>query len=322
MTVYGWDISNFDWQRGPVDLAAARTAGIALVTHKVTEGTAYRDPYAGQALTRAAAAGIPVIGGYHVLYPSSQLSIASQVQTYLAALAAAFPAWRSHACFIHQLDCERWGLTNNQAPTLADIIAFGKALEADGVNPRAILAYAPGWVYPAGSLTGLPYHLWQSDYGTNPAAHFIDAYPGDGSPRWGHPTGIVPAVLQYGSQTVISQPICDANALRVADEAQLVALFSEDTLSAADVAAINAHTDAALGQVRDALVGEIRNARSALTDAIKAIPTAVPVDPVALAAALTPALVAAVQSTPAVDMTAALQAALNATTATLHISTP
>jgi hypothetical protein len=39
MTIFGWDASDFDWPRGPMNLNAAASDGITFFTHKATEGT-------------------------------------------------------------------------------------------------------------------------------------------------------------------------------------------------------------------------------------------------------------------------------------------
>jgi hypothetical protein len=42
MTEYGWDTSDYDWSRGPMDVALARRQGISLLTCKVSEGTGFK----------------------------------------------------------------------------------------------------------------------------------------------------------------------------------------------------------------------------------------------------------------------------------------
>jgi hypothetical protein len=57
--------------------------------------------------------------------------------------------------------------------------------------------------------------LWASNYGANPKTSYRNAYPGDSSSRWDKYSGQVPALLQYGSETIIAgQRRCDANAFR------------------------------------------------------------------------------------------------------------
>jgi hypothetical protein len=98
---------------------------------------------------------------------------------------------------------------------------------------RAVLLYAPKWAY--GNTIGGSDPLWQSDYGTNPAKRYRDAYPGDNSSRWGAYSGRTPAILQYGSRTTIgTQPVCDANAFR-GDEADFARLIGRGATNVPDI---------------------------------------------------------------------------------------
>src|SRR6266480_917390 len=74
MTIFGWDCSNWDHGRGPVDIARAVREGISFVTHKATEGRGYTDPYYGSAAARARGV-VPLFGAYHVLHPDPIASI-------------------------------------------------------------------------------------------------------------------------------------------------------------------------------------------------------------------------------------------------------
>lgn len=226
MVVYGWDASNHDWQRGPMDFAAARNAGVEFFTHKLTDGLRfYKDPYFARAVTRARAAGIPLLGAYHVLWNGN---VTAQMDWFLGELDAQCPWWRAGP-FILQLDCEPFGY-NGGPPTLGAIrTAADHLVKATGGRYRPII-YAPQWVY-RNTLTGLDYPLWASAYGTNPIGGFRDIYPGDASSRWAAYSGQIPAVLQYGSQTRIgSQGTCDANVYR-GSLTQLAALVGGKTMT-------------------------------------------------------------------------------------------
>ncbi len=211
MALLGWDASNHDWQRGAMDLAQAKAAGIQFATHKLTDGPPkyYKDPYFGQFITRARTAGIPLVGAYHVLWNKD---VPGQIAWFLNELDTACPWWRGEP-FILQLDCEPFSY-NGGAPTLTTIRdAADRLVKATGGTHRPIV-YAPQWVYGNG-LAGLPYPLWASAYGTNSVSVLGGAYPGDQSSRWAAYSGQTPAILQYGSQVRIgSQPTCDANAYR------------------------------------------------------------------------------------------------------------
>lgn len=207
MTIYGWDASNYDWTRGPMDLAAARAAGIDWFTHKATEGVSVVHEQFGEAMRRAAAAGVPVLGGYHVVRTGP--APARQADHLLATADRLWPAWRRHPCWFWQVDLEKWPYDPVSA---AAGIAFGNALAAR--TDRRIVVYASRGQYGS-TLAGCPYELWNAAYGRNEAGPFRDLYPGDSSARWSPYSGRTPVFLQYTSNAVIGrQHICDANAYR------------------------------------------------------------------------------------------------------------
>lgn len=235
MTVYGWDASDYDWGRGPVDLEAARKSGISLFTHKVSEGKSgwFRAVHAGEAFKRADAAKIPVVGGYHVLHPADMGSIADQADWYLSCLDDAWGGWRKHPCFIHQIDAEKFSYMTRE-PNLAEIHGFAGIIVAKtGCAPTQVVVYAPQWLYGE-RLKGLQYPLWASAYvgGSGP---FKRLYPGDRDAKWAAYSDIAPTLLQYSSASIIgTQHTCDANAVRVGSEDELAALFLGDDMPTAD----------------------------------------------------------------------------------------
>lgn len=215
MTTFGWDASDFDWGRGPMDLAAARSAGIDFFTHKATEGTSVRHVHYGEALTRARAAGVPFLGAYHVV--RSGPPIAAQVDYHLAYVNEATPWWHDFPGWFFQCDLEKWSY-DQVAP--AKGVDFCTALAAR--TGRAVLLYAPKWAY--GDTIGGSAPLWASSYVTG-SGTFRALYPGDTSSLWSAYSGRTPVVLQYSSSATIGrQPGCDANAYRgsVADFANLI----------------------------------------------------------------------------------------------------
>lgn len=221
MTAYGWDLSNHDWDRHPVSLADARRAGISLVTHKATEGNWYRDPYFDDFARQLAHVDFPVAGSYHVL--NHGINVNAQTDYWIDYVTEKFPGWRKHPCWIWQIDAEP--LDGYAAPTKAEIIACGKRLTAKlGVSGDQIVVYGPRWVYED-RLKGIPYRLWASSY-VHGAGRFAGLYPGDGSSVWGAYSGQTPLILQFSSSATIgAQRTCDANAIRVPNEAALQALF-------------------------------------------------------------------------------------------------
>ena len=210
----GIDGSHYDWDRGPMDLAAAVRDGIQFFTHKATEGGSYVDPQFAFAMARAFNAGMPLIGAYCVNRRGDQ---APQVDRFIRTLDQGAPFWRDRP-FLVQLDCERWSDKDGvyaYEPRIYEIHSWCDIFMQRTGGRLVPVVYAPKWVYGDAGLRGLRYPLWASSYGSNPAVPYRQAYPGDGSSRWGAYSGIVPAILQFGSTTTIgAQSICDANAFR------------------------------------------------------------------------------------------------------------
>lgn len=207
MTLFGWDASDYDWARGPMDIAAAQRDGITWFTHKATEGTTTQHRHLRDALNRGRAAGIEFLGAYHVVRTAPSAS--AQVGYFLAYLDAQVPWWREYPGFFLQVDLEKWPYDTVSAAT-------GKvfAAELKRRSPKTVITYASRGQY-GDSLAGIVTPLWNAAYGTNPVAGYRQAYPGDGSPRWAPYSGQTPIMLQYGSKTRIgSQTTCDANACR------------------------------------------------------------------------------------------------------------
>lgn len=217
MTLFGWDASDFDWGRGPMDLAAARADGITWFTHKATEATSVRHIRLREALERARAAGIEFLGAYHVVRSSP--SPQAQVGYFLGYLDQQVPWWRTFPGFMLQVDLELWPYDQVSAATG---IAFAHALQA---GPKRVITYASRGMY-GNSLIGIGTPLWTANYGKdNPVAHYRDAYPGDSGDGWAAYSGQAPVMWQYGSRlTIGSQPGCDGNAFRgsLADLRQLI----------------------------------------------------------------------------------------------------
>ena len=214
-TIFGWDASDFDWDRGPMDLAAARAAGIDFFTHKATEATSTRHKHYGEALNRARAAGIPFLGAYHVVRSSP--SVANQVDYLLKYANEVTSWWPEHPGWFWQCDLEKWSYDSVPPARGVDFcVALAKKTN------RAVLLYAPKWAY-ADSIGGQA-PLWASSY-VSGAGQFKALYPGNASSRWGAYSGRTPVILQYSSSATIGrQPTCDANAFRgtIAEFAALI----------------------------------------------------------------------------------------------------
>jgi len=230
VTIHGWDASHYD---------APPTArdGIDFYTHKAAEGHKfYRDAEYGPALNAARNLGIPVLGSYFVNHSGS---VADQADWWVSIVNADTPWWRT-VPWIWQIDAEKFPYMD-RAPTLAEINALGDAICARTGSPASsVVAYAPKWLY-GDNLKGLKYRLWASNYGSNPAVPYRQAYPGDSSPRWVAYSGQTPIILQYGSKTTIAgQTTCDANAYR-GTLAELVSLIKPTATEGATMADLAPH---------------------------------------------------------------------------------
>lgn len=206
MTIYGWDASHYDWDRGPMDITSAVRSGISFLTHKASEGTSYTDPKYGAAAGRAHGV-VPLFGAYHVLHSGS---INAQVDHYLTVLGAASPWWQDGP-FLVQLDCERWP---TDFPGEAAISAWCARFVAVTGGTHRPIVYASRGQY-GNTLWGVDYPLWNAAYPSGASGTFRSLYPGDDSASWSAYSGHIPAIWQYSSDAVIgSQSTCDANAYR------------------------------------------------------------------------------------------------------------
>lgn len=216
MTVFGWDASHHDWGRGPMDLDAARADGMVYLSHKASEGSTYVDPRFDDAMARFAQMRdpFPLVSAYHVLRTS--VAVDREVAHLVEVCEQGAPWWRDHPGWWWMLDCERWPKSGGgwwPAPNVDRINAAGDLLvQATG---RRVAAYAPDWCYPNNALRGLRYPLVSSEYGSNRAVPYRQAYPGDDSARWAEYGGGRVELLQFGSQVRIGrQSTCDINAYR------------------------------------------------------------------------------------------------------------
>lgn len=321
---FGWDASHHDWGRGAMDIAAAARSGIQFMTHKCAEGHHfYTDERFDDFIGRARAAGVPLLGAYFVNHPGDQRD---QVEWFISLLDAKAKGWRDGP-FLVQLDAEKFDYMT-RAPSPAEIRAWCDEFTRRVPTHRPIV-YAPRWLY-GDTLRGLPYPLWASAYGSNPAEGYLSAYPGDGSTRWAAYSGQTPAILQYGSRTTIgAQRTCDANAFR-GTLAQLVALttgdddMTPDEMKTAVVQGIHAALDQAatrstptgrqMGDDIATLLAPVRKPVEELAARPQVQPA--PVDVAALAAALKPELSALVDAAAEAAVRRVLGAVDGATPAT------
>jgi len=226
VTVFLRDMSHFD--------STESLTGFIGTTHKVTEGTSFVDPtYAGR-LNRFHAAGVPVLGAYHVLHTGS---LAAQLDHWLSTLDALTPWWRTHPHFILQIDAEKWPndpvtgpLHQLAAPLPLDEYrrVWGARISTTETFAQMLVdSGAPGFkvTYASrgqfgDSLAGIAVPLWN-------AAYHSSTYPGDGAVDWAPYSGRTPVLWQYTSTPF------DKSAFRgSADE--LLALISGDDMANAD----------------------------------------------------------------------------------------
>jgi hypothetical protein len=234
VTVFFCDASDYDWGRGNVDVTAMAADGIVGLTAKATESTNVRHIHLADALNRGRAAGIPVLGAYHVV--RSAPNVQAQVDYFLGYLDSAVPWWRDWPGFILQVDLEKWPydpvtIVDGDGPIAArhglprmsedrTIIAAGTgagftaALRAAAPRNAYVVVYASKGQY-GDALTGIGVPLWNANYPSSRNAPYRDMYPGDAGPGWVTYSGQMPIFWQYASTaTIDGQPTCDINAFR------------------------------------------------------------------------------------------------------------
>lgn len=236
MTIYGWDASDFDWPRGPMDLAAAYRDGIRFFTHKAWEGSSVRHVHYGEVMNRARAAGIPFLGAYFVPRTPGNNGhgpIEQQVARFLAYVDKQTPWWRDFAGWFWQVDTEKWSSNGVVYDVVNPRYGAQSCDLLQGTTGRRALHYAPKWAY--GDTVPGDHPLWASSYVKG------SSYPGDnwtgnppGSGGWAPYSGRTPTILQYSSTATIGrQSTCDANAFR-GDETAFRKMIGGGTVTTLD----------------------------------------------------------------------------------------
>jgi lysozyme len=143
------------WQ-GPVDFAQAKSAGIAAVILKATQGTKWIDATFAQRYAAASAAGL-LVGAYHFLDDSDP---ATQVENFLSV---------SEGCPVLALDVERNEIGGSVTVAQAAEAAARLAM-ATGRTPLVYInRFGPdqlGTGFPNGVLSRCP--LWLPAYNSRP----------------------------------------------------------------------------------------------------------------------------------------------------------
>lgn len=210
---WAWDTSNYDYQRGGVNVGLAVQQGVKGMTAKASEGTSYRDPYWAVTAGKMRASGLTWWGPYHVLYPASMSSIAAQVQQLVSILDATVPGWRTDVRFVPQLDAEKFDYMT-RPPSVAECNEFrARFIAARGGGD--VLGYLPPWLY-GGAATGYAGPLWSSSYVAG-SGSLAALYPGDGGAglRPYVTGGKAPELWQFtSSATIANQAPSDGNVTR------------------------------------------------------------------------------------------------------------
>ena len=223
VTLFGWDISDFDYDRGlrPTHIAAAAAQGIKFLTHKATElspGGLVVHEHFGSQIKAGRDSDIPFLGAYVV--PRTGVSAASAAAEAIKFVKAQAP-WIlvtpvGFRRFFWQVDTEKWGY-DSVSPMLGEQLC----VELEKQSGHSAVHYAPAWAY-GDTIPNVKRVLWASSYGTNPATGFKDAYAltgGDNAAEWHAYSGRVPRLLQYGSRTIIGgMHTCDANAFKGSED--------------------------------------------------------------------------------------------------------
>jgi GH25 family lysozyme M1 (1,4-beta-N-acetylmuramidase) len=227
MTVFVIDLSHYDGSITQAELRSWLDLGVIAVTHKIGEGLANDDPLDGPVLTRARAAGIPVLGGYFI--PHQGINPVAEARRCVALADRDEPWWRTFPYWFWQCDAERW--SGNDRVTRAEIRAFCDELVR--LTGRRVIVYASRGQY-GDDLVGLPYALWNANYGANPGGSMARAYAlrgGDSGPGWAAYSGQTPVLWQFGSaSTVGHSTTTDASAWR-GTLAQFQAFIGGDPMS-------------------------------------------------------------------------------------------
>ncbi|QGJ87268.1 hypothetical protein SEA_WOCKET_22 [Gordonia phage Wocket] len=217
MTLFGIDVSN---HQGEFDFARAKSEGIAFATHKITEGTGYRDPYWPRAKAEMARHFPGRWGGY----------VFCRTNTDPAAEARLL--WQ-HAGGDVPLQIDYEDTTNGGS--LADLNRRIDAYRQVGFT-TLLPIYLPRWYWQSRmrgvDLSDLPVPIWNSHYvnGRNTPAKL---YPGDTHAGWADMGGKDVQILQFSETASVAGQAIDVNAFR-GSGGEFNRMFGGTTMAKAD----------------------------------------------------------------------------------------
>jgi len=232
LTIFISDISHHDNDRGPINFASVRGAGIDIVIAKATEadpaGYHFMDPKFVGNVTNARRAGIKLVGGYHCLSAGTDSGVKRQVDFFLQALNQVGGYAKGWA----MIDVEPFPELKSRglSPKFDDIEAF-EAHWADATKGWPLGLYLPKWYWEemgSPTLTKLKGFLVSSNYPISARQPFKTLYAhdgGDAGPGWHSYGGKTPSVWQYASSDAVPGITgnCDMNAFK-GTEAQFITL--------------------------------------------------------------------------------------------------
>lgn len=243
MTIFGWDISDFDLDRGLTasEMRAGYGVGIRFFTAKLTETAP------GQTFTHNRATGLltgakdvyPYVGSYIV--PRSGVSVTVQTSNAISAANRLIPWWKTERGFFWQVDLEHW---EYDAVPLWIGVTMCNELKARTGKP--VVLYASGGHY--GNDPVSPYPRWNPNYVLwQQVGDFRDLYRrSEAAIRDPDYEGMQPweargtVIWQYSDSAIIAgQRSCDANAFRgtVEDFGRMLGIERPDTPATATTSA-------------------------------------------------------------------------------------
>ena len=225
MTVFGIDVSK--WQ-GEIDWPRVKSSGIQFAISRASIGTV-GDVWFARNLLGSDAAGIPLTGAYHYLYPRSWVSPEAQCDKFLAMLGGAADG------YLTVVDVEYKGTD------ITDVRRFAARFR-DRTNGHPLIVYTGGWFW-----RGYMGNVRADDIGPLWESRYVDPTPGSPSVMYqrvpaswwtpGYGGWDAATLLQFTSSSVVPGIAgrCDANAFRgTLDQLRLLARPLPDTTTEDD----------------------------------------------------------------------------------------